>query len=273
MRFAFFQPALRIDDSGFTFEEFLRNSVNAVKIASPDNYAYPLYNHFNRTEQEKAVQRSDEMHRQWENYLHRYKVLPEEKQLAELFRAVRRDIDKSYGNPKNLSSINLDDYIKKYVFFPAFNLSIDLVLFYFVHKLSSSINATDGLLLIDKCFFDRSEIPFEDTLDCLKAEYRSDVHALPSLSIEVELEPRFRRDRLYCVMYDNVRPLASTNTFYAYFTLKDTLTSVAHVESFLSVDEAKQYGTDPSGWDRLRAQLKEKFDTRFTDAHSEVSMT
>ncbi len=273
MRFAFFQPALRIDDSGFTFEEFLRNLVNAVKIASADNYAYPLYKHFNQTDQGGAVKRSDEMHRQWENYLHRYKVLPEEKALAQLYQAVKRDIEKAYSKPKHLTEKTLSDYIKEYVNFPVLNLSLDLVSYYFLHKVTTTLNAADGLLLIDRCFFERSEQSFQNVLACVEADYRANVHALPSLDITVELEPRFRRDRLYCVMFDNIRPLASTNTFYVHFTLLDSVTSIAHVETYLSVDEAKQFGTSPTGWNILRKELRERFNERFVNARSEVSMT
>ncbi|MCD6120004.1 hypothetical protein J7K50_09250 [bacterium] len=276
MRFAFFLPLLRVDDSGFTFEEFLRNLVNAVKISSPDNYSYPLYKHFfgdNGGSDNGNSSRSDETHKLLENYLHRYKVLPEEAALIKLFKKISIDIDHAYRHPRKLGSVSLSRYLDAFVDFPALKSCLDLVCHYFLHKTTGSVNASDGLVLIDKCFFERSELPFIEHLELLRDECRAGVHAIPALSMNIETELRFRRDRLYCIQFAAERPVQTSNSFFAHFEKKDSMKSLAYVESFLSADEAEFHGVDPSGWVDLRNEMKNMFDARFTNARTEVSMT
>ena len=284
MRFAFYLPALRIDDSGFTFEEFLRNLVNAVKIVSPDNYPYPLYEHYHgASEAGQAVaeaegpeipsNRSDEMHRQYENYLHRYKVLPEEAALVRFYKRVRTDIDSASSPRHPLGQINFTEYLEENAAFPAFLDCFDLISSYFLHKPCAALSAAEGLKLVDKCFFDRSEIPFDETLKNLREEYRASSHALPILTFEMETFPRFRRDRLYCVKFDANRPVQSTGSFYAHFVRRDAEADIAYVEAFLSPEESKKYGTSPDGWDELRESVLKMFEQRFTLARTEVSLS
>ncbi len=279
MRFAFYLPAFRIDDSGFTFEEFLRNLVNAVKISSPDNYPYPLYTHFHAGVEEGAeasvapMNRSDEMHRQYENYLHKYKVLPEEDALVKFYKKVRVDIDAAHQPGARLSEVSFREYLEDFINFPAFLQCFDLITNYFMHKSAAEVSAAEGLVLIDNCFFERSNEAFEETLAKLRDEYRSTVYAVPLMAFEVRVNPRFRMDRLYCVRFDEERPIQTTSTFYAHFTKQSATEGTAHVEAFLSAEETKKYGSDESGWEVLKGEVKNMFDLRFTLARTEVSLS
>lgn len=283
MRFAFYLPAFRVDDSGFTFEEFLRNLVNAVKISSADNYPYPLYGHFHADVSSSAesstagetnpAQRSDEMHRQYENYLHKYKVLPEEDALVKFYKQVRADVDAAHGKNYRLEGLTFREYLEKFISFPAFIQCFDLITNFFLHKSASEISASEGLLLLNICFFERSEVEFAEMLTTLRDEYRSTIHAVPSLTFEVEVFPRYRLDRLYCVKFDEDRPVHTTGTFYVYFTKASATSGTAHVEAFLSPDEVSQFGSDPSGWGALHDQILQMFHSRFTNTRTEVSLS
>ena len=275
MRFAFYLPTLRIDNSGFTFEEFLRNVLAAVKIVSPDNYPYPLYEHHHENGENGGNPhlRSNEMHMQWENYLNRYKILPEEADLIRFHKAISGELDRANSNPKSLVSVSFAEYVDRYVNFPVIKDCIDLLAFYFLHKTSSSMSVAEGIALIDRCFFERSELPFGEVIEDLQGDYHANAYALPALTLDFETAPRFRSDRLYCVLTDSARPLASTNAYYAHFARKGALANTVRIESWLSVDEANTYGTDPAGWQSIRNAIRTNFDERFTNARTEVSMT
>lgn len=276
MRFAFFLPALRIDDSGYTLEEFLRNLANAVKISSADNYPYPLYEHYYAAEGGDggaAHLRSDEFHRLFENFLHRYKVLPEEALLVKEYKRVRKDIDAAGNRPARLVKKSLGEYLFGEYDFPALKQCLDMLCHYFLDGTTNTIDAAEGLRLLDRCFFTRTAKKFpEDVLDLRDEEWSRHL-ARATLSMEFDVEKRYRRDRLYMVLFDNERPTQCTNSFFVHFTQKDDQNDIAHIHSILSEDEVRHYGSDGDSWDDLKKAVRAKFDSRFTYSRQEVSLT
>ncbi|MEP0814425.1 MAG: hypothetical protein HRF49_07145 [bacterium] len=281
MRFAFFLPYLRIDDSGFTLDEFFRNLANAVKIASPDNYPYPLYAHSHGGPGDGAgngrsgtpFNRSDEYHMLFENYLHRYKVLPEERYLVALYKHIYADLDTAYNYPKTLKNRSFKDYLFTYGEFSALKDCLDLVAWYFAGETTNSLDAASGLILLDELFFQKPLDRFPKDLLGICDKYRSSMLARPVYSFEMEVENRYRRDRLHCVLMDENRPLQSSNSFFVHFSAKDETSEIAHIETILSDEELRRLGPDPEDWSEIDAALRRDFDNRFTYSRVEVSLT
>lgn len=243
MHLAIYLPNLRVDDCGVTLEEFFRNLATAVKVASTDNYQFPLYSEhlFQPLTGESPNLSSNDYVMFQQNLLAKYQVLPEEKSIIDLYPVIVDDASRAAREQDYLAT---ETFYKRYLLPLAESPILDAVdsLFFFLAQRSTRLlSAHRGLDLIRDLFLDRGLIErtepaaWPDLTDAGKPD-------LASGRVEVALPFKMLpEDTVYICRDVKERPLESSNSFFVRFSSSENGTQSAAIDFYLSPDEERVY--------------------------------
>jgi hypothetical protein len=265
MRLALFLPNLRVDDCGVTLEEFFRNLANAVKVASADNYQFPLYSEqiFQPLTGESPDVNSSNYVMFQQSLLAKYQVLPEEKAVIELFPTLLADANRIATDPGFLTS---ETFYKRYLSGfgdgPILD-AIDSLLFFFSQRSSRMLTARKGMevlrdLFLDKGLIERTEI------DAGRKYLDSERPELPSGRVELTLPFKMMpTDTVYICRDTTERPLECSNSFFVKFPVAGNDAQSAVIDFYLSPDEQRVYLEGSPARASINGGVREAFLSKF----------